>query len=77
MNGVIAHTLLLIAQKSVPVGTIATMQVSQPALAAFAAWVLLGESVTGGQVVGMAIVLVSLMMYTVTVQRNRAVLDVP
>jgi len=71
INGVIAHTLLLVAQRSVPVGTISTLQVSQPALAAGAAWLLLGESVTPGQVVGMAIVLVSLAAYTLTVQRSR------
>jgi len=71
MNGVVAHTLLLIAQKTVPVGSIATMQVSQPALAALAAWVLLGETVTGGQVIGMAVVIFSLLMYTITVQRSR------
>jgi drug/metabolite transporter (DMT)-like permease len=71
MNGVVAHTLLLVAQSSVPVGTIATLQVSQPALAAGAAWMLLGEHVTPGQVVGMAIVLGSLLAYTITVQRSR------
>jgi len=69
-NGVIAHTLLLVAQHSVAVGTISTMQVAQPALAAGAAWVLLGEHVTPGQVVGMVIVLVSLLLYSLTVQRD-------
>jgi drug/metabolite transporter (DMT)-like permease len=75
MNGVVAHTLLLVAQKTVPVGSIATLQVSQPALAAFAAWVLLGETVTAGQIVGMVIVLGSLVMYTLTVQRSKVLLD--
>lgn len=71
MNGVIAHSLLLVAQRSVPVGVISTMQVAQPALAAAAAWILLGEHVTPGQVAGMAIVLVSLSLYSLAVQRGR------
>jgi drug/metabolite transporter (DMT)-like permease len=69
-NAVIAHTLLLVAQQHVAVGTISTMQVAQPALAAAAAWVLLGEHVNGGQVVGMVIVLSSLALYSLTVQRG-------
>ena len=77
MNGVVAHTLLLVAEKTVPVGSIATIQVSQPALAALAAWLLLGEAVTGGQLFGMVIVIASLVMYTLTVQRSRVVLENP
>ena len=70
LNAVIAHTLLLVAQQHVALGTISTMQVAQPALAAAAAWILLGEHVSGGQVVGMAIVLSSLALYSLTVQRG-------
>lgn len=69
-NAVIAHTLLLVAQQHVAIGTISTMQVAQPALAAAAAWVLLGEHVNGGQIVGMVVVLGSLALYSLTVQRG-------
>lgn len=68
-NGVIAHTLILVAQKHLALGTISTMQVSQPALAAGAAWLLLGESVRPVQFVGMGVVIASLVLYSLTVQR--------
>jgi len=68
-NGVIAHTLILVAQKHLPLGTISTMQTAQPALAAGAAWLLLGETVRPIQFVGMAIVIGSLVCYSLTVQR--------
>ena len=69
-NGVIAHTLILVAQRSLALGTISTMQVAQPALAAAAAWILLGESIRPVQFIGMAVVLASLLCYTLTVQRQ-------
>lgn len=68
-NGVIAHTLILVAQKHLALGTISTMQVSQPALAAAAAWLLLGESVRPVQFIGMGVVIGSLVLYSLTVQR--------
>ena len=49
--------------------TISTMQVSQPALAAAAAWLLLGESVRPVQFIGMGVVIGSLVLYSLTVQR--------
>jgi inner membrane transporter RhtA len=69
-NGIVAHSLLLTAQRSVGVGTISTVQLSQPALAAAFAAVLLGEHVRAIQVVGMAIVIASLGLYTLTVRRR-------
>lgn len=69
-NGVIAHTLILVAQRHLALGTISTMQVAQPALAAGAAWILLHESVRPVQFIGMAIVLGALLCYTLTVQRG-------
>jgi inner membrane transporter RhtA len=68
-NGVIAHTMILVAQKHLPLGTISTMQTAQPGLAAGAAWLILGETVRPVQFIGMAMVIVSLICYTMTVQR--------
>jgi probable blue pigment (indigoidine) exporter len=68
-NGVIAHTLILVAQKHLPLGTISTMQTAQPGLAAGAAWLLLGETVRPVQLLGMALVIGSLICYSLTVQR--------
>ncbi len=68
-NGVIAHTMILVAQKHLPLGTISTMQTAQPGLAAGAAWLVLGETVRPVQFIGMAMVIVSLICYTLTVQR--------
>jgi len=69
-NGVIAHTMILVAQKHLALGTISTMQTAQPGLAAGAAWLFIGESVRPVQFIGMAMVIVSLICYTLTVQRN-------
>lgn len=68
-NGVIAHTLILVAQKHLPLGTISTMQTAQPGLAAGAAWLILGETVRPIQFLGMAMVIGSLICYSLTVQR--------
>jgi drug/metabolite transporter (DMT)-like permease len=69
MNGVIAHALFFQAQRHVAVGTISTMQVAQPALAAFWAFVVLGETIRGPQVIGMVIVLVALAAFSYAASR--------
>jgi drug/metabolite transporter (DMT)-like permease len=69
-NGVVAHTLILAAQRSVSLGTISTMQVAQPALASAAAWILLGQQVRPVQFIGMAIVMAALVAYSITVGRG-------
>jgi drug/metabolite transporter (DMT)-like permease len=70
VNGLLAHALLVGAQQRVPVGTISTMQVAQPALAALWAYLVLDESLRGPQFVGMAVVIASLLLYTRSAQQG-------
>lgn len=58
-SGVICHGLFAWAQKAVPVSTISLMQLAQPGMSAFWAWLFLSEGVRPIQVVGMVIVLVA------------------
>ncbi len=58
LTGMVAHGLITFAHRSVPIATIATVQVSQPALAVFFAWLFLGETITAAQVPGMILVLI-------------------
>ncbi len=58
LSGVVAHGLLTWAQRHVPLSTLSMMQLAQPGLATFWAWVVLGESIAAVQVLGMALVLV-------------------
>jgi drug/metabolite transporter (DMT)-like permease len=60
VNGVLAHGLIVWAQRYVEVSTISMLQVTQPALAAMWAFLLLDESVAPWQFVGMAIVLAAI-----------------
>lgn len=60
LTGGAAHGLLFFAHRSVPIGTISVVQVSQPALSVFWAWVIVGESITAIQVPGMALVIVGM-----------------
>lgn len=71
LTGHLGHGLILVAQRSVPVGTIGIMQVAQPGIAVLWAVVLLGSSVKPVQIVGMGLVIVGLVL--VTVQSQRAV----
>ena len=53
-----------------PVSTIAILQVGNPALATLWAFLILGETVTGVQAVGMAVVIGSLAAFTLTSRRG-------
>jgi drug/metabolite transporter (DMT)-like permease len=64
VTGTLAHGLVVWAQRHVELSTITVIQVSQPALAAGWAWLLLGESVAPVQMVGMVVVLGSLTVFT-------------
>lgn len=79
LTGVVAHGLILVAQRLVPLGTISMMQVAQPALAVGWAYVLLDETIVAIQLVGMLLVLGGLAAFTIVSQRGsaptRAVLD--
>ena len=56
-SGLISHGLIAWAQKTIPVSTISIMQVAQPGMATFWAWLFLSQNVSGKQVIGMAIVM--------------------
>ena len=73
LTGTVAHGLMVFAQKSVPIGVISMLQVSQPALAALWSVWLLGSSVRAIQILGMALVILGLIAVTVQTQRTRAV----
>ena len=72
LTGTAAHGLMVYSQKSVPIGVISMLQVSQPALASIWSVLFLSSSVNGIQIVGMALVLVGLAAVTVQTQRSRA-----
>lgn len=58
-SGMLAHGALAWSQRRVPVSTISVMQLAQPGLSTMWAFLILGETVRGIQIVGMAIVLVA------------------
>jgi drug/metabolite transporter (DMT)-like permease len=70
VSGVAANGLLVYAQKTIPIGTIAIAQVVQPALAVVWSFLLLGETLRGGQFVGIAIALSGLLVFIVINQRG-------
>jgi len=71
LTGTGAHGLMVYAQKSVPIGVISMLQVSQPALAVLWSVLFLGAAVRGIQIVGMALVIIGLAAVTVSTQRSR------
>lgn len=71
ITGTLAHGLMVFAQKSVPIGVISMLQVSQPALAVLWSVLFLDSSVRPIQLVGMALVILGLAMVTVQTQRAR------
>ena len=70
VSGVAANGLLVYAQKTIAIGTIAIAQVVQPALAVVWSFLLLGETLRGGQFVGIAIALGGLLVFIVINQRG-------
>lgn len=56
-SGLVSHGLVAWAQKSVPVSTISIMQVAQPGIATFWAWLILHQGITLAQVIGMVVVM--------------------
>ena len=69
LTGMIAHGCIAFAQQHLPIATITVMQTSQPALAVFFAFVILGEEVNGLQVAGMVLVIVGIAAFTLVSQR--------
>ena len=69
-SGVAAQGLLVFAQNTVQIGTIAVSQVVQPALAVVWSFLLLGELVNHRQMAGIAIVIAGLTAFVVLHQRG-------
>ena len=70
MTGVLAHGLMVFAQSTIPIGSIGIAQIAQPALAALWSFLLLGETLGGWQVIGMALVLAGLLGFVLLNQRK-------
>jgi drug/metabolite transporter (DMT)-like permease len=70
-SGVAAQGLLVFAQKTIQIGTIAISQVAQPALAVVWSYLLLAEVVNPRQAIGIAIVMCGLLAFVVLNQRPR------
>jgi drug/metabolite transporter (DMT)-like permease len=70
MTGVLAHGLMVLAQSTIPIGTIGIAQIAQPALAALWSFLLLDEVLDGWQVAGMGLVLVGLLGFVLLNQRH-------
>jgi drug/metabolite transporter (DMT)-like permease len=70
LTGGVAHGLLFFAHRSVPIATISVVQVSQPALSVFWAWVIVGEEITATQVPGMVLVIVGMALVVWFSQRT-------
>lgn len=58
-NGIVAHGMVSWSQAKVPVSTIAMIQLAQPGMAAFWAWLLVGQTIRPLQVLGMVVVIVA------------------
>jgi drug/metabolite transporter (DMT)-like permease len=69
-SGVAAQGLLVFAQKTIQIGTIAIAQVAQPALAVVWSFLLLSEVVNHRQIAGIAIVVSGLLAFVVLHQRG-------
>lgn len=70
LTGLAAHGLLVFAQKTIPIGTIGISQVAQPALAVVWSFLLLGETLRRGQVVGIAVTMLGLLAFLVLNERG-------
>jgi len=68
-SGVAAQGLLVYAQKTIQIGTIAIAQVAQPALAVVWSYLLLSEVINARQALGIAIVMGGLLAFVLLNQR--------
>jgi len=69
LSGVAANGLMVYAQKTIAIGTIAVAQVVQPALAVVWSFLLLGETVHDWQFLGIALAVGGLLAFIVMNQR--------
>jgi drug/metabolite transporter (DMT)-like permease len=72
LTGVVAHGLIVFAQRKVPIGIMSMMQVGQPALAVVWSAIFLSQSIRALQLVGMAMVVAGLAAVVVQTQRRTA-----
>lgn len=72
LTGVLAHGLIVFAQRTVPIGIMSLMQVGQPALAVVWSAVFLSQAIRPLQLVGMAMVVSGLAAVVVQTQRGTA-----
>jgi drug/metabolite transporter (DMT)-like permease len=72
LTGVIAHGLIVFAQRKVPIGIMSMMQVGQPALAVVWSAIFLSQSIRRLQVIGMIMVVFGLATVVVQTQRGTA-----
>jgi drug/metabolite transporter (DMT)-like permease len=79
LTGMLSHGCIVFAQQHIPVATIGIMQTAQPALATLFGFLILGEAVRAPQVLGMALVISGLALFTMSTQRafNRPAVAVP
>jgi len=70
LSGLAANGLMVFAQKTIQIGTIAVAQVVQPALAVLWSFLLLGETLRGGQAAGITIALGGLLAFILINQRG-------
>lgn len=72
LTGVVAHGLIVFAQRKVPIGIMSMMQVGQPALAVVWSAIFLSQSIRALQVLGMMLVVFGLATVVVQTQRRTA-----
>jgi len=72
LTGVVAHGLIVFAQRKVPIGIMSMMQVGQPALAVVWSAVFLSQSIRALQILGMVMVVFGLAIVVVQTQRRTA-----
>jgi drug/metabolite transporter (DMT)-like permease len=70
LTGVAAHGLMVFAQKTIQIGTIGITQVVQPALAVVWSFLLLGETLSPEQIVGIAVGLSGLLAFLLLNRRG-------
>jgi drug/metabolite transporter (DMT)-like permease len=72
LTGVVAHGLIVFAQRKVPIGIMSMMQVGQPALAVVWSAIFLSQSIRALQILGMIMVVFGLATVVVQTQRRTA-----
>jgi drug/metabolite transporter (DMT)-like permease len=72
LTGVVAHGLIVFAQRKVPIGIMSLIQVGQPALAVVWSAIFLSQSIRALQILGMAMVVFGLATVVVQTQRRTA-----